>query len=110
MKYTVEITDAAQKDFENIFSYISEKLYNKQAATKLIALLDKNIRLLEDTPKAYPLANDEYLKNKGIRLIPVNNYIIFFTVISDEQKVHIVRIIYGKRNWIDILKQKCFDK
>lgn len=104
MKYTVEITDAAQKDFEDIFSYISNKLYNKQAATKLIALLDKNIRLLEDTPKAYPMVNDEYLKSKGIRLIAVNNYIVFYTVIPDERKVYIVRILYGKRNWIDILK------
>ena len=80
MKYGIEITEAAQRDFENIYTYISDNLCNKQAATRLIDLFDKNIRTLADMPEGYPLANDEYLRNMGIRFISVKNYI--FSILS----------------------------
>ena len=106
MKYGIEITQAAQRDFENIYTYISDNLCNKQAATRLIDLFDKNIRTLADMPEGYPLANDEYLRNMGIRFISVKNHIIFYTVSTAKQKVYVVRVLYGKRNWIDILQSE----
>ena len=104
MKYEIEITEAAQRDFEDIYLYISDSLCNRQAASVMVSLLDKNIRTLADMPEAYPLANDEYLRNMGIRFISVNNYIVFYTVNVNKQKVYVVRILYGKRNWADILR------
>lgn len=104
MKYGIEITEAAQRDFDNIYTYISDNLCNKQAASRLIALLDKNIRTLVDMPEGYPLANDEYLRNMGIRFISVKNYMVFYTVSTVKQKVYVIRVLYGKRNWIDILQ------
>ena len=106
MKYGIEITEAAQRDFENIYTYISDNLCNKKAATSLIDLFDKNIRTLADMPEGYPLANDEYLRNMGIRFISVKNYIIFYTVNIKKQMVYVVRVLYGKRNWIDILQSE----
>lgn len=104
MKYGIDITEAAQRDFENIYQYIAENLCNKQAAIRLIALLDKNIRSLSDIPEGYPLADDEYLRNIGIRFISVKNYLIFYTVNTGKKQVDILRIIYEKRSWIDILR------
>lgn len=106
MQYGIEITEAAQRDFENIYTYISDNLCNKQAATRLIDLFDKNIRTLADMPEGYPLANDEYLRNMGIRFILVKNHIIFYTVNITKQMVYVVRVLYGKRNWIDILQSE----
>ena len=106
MKYGIEITEAAQRDFENIYTYISDNLCNKQAATRLIDLFDKNIRTLADMPEGYPLANDEYFRNMGIRFISVKNYIIFYTVNIKKQMVYVVRVLYGKRNWIYILQSE----
>ena len=106
MKYRIEITEAAQRDFENIYTYISDSLCNRKAATGLIDLFDKNIRTLADMPEGYPLANDEYLRNMGIRFISVKNYIIFYTVNIKKQMVYVVRVLYGKRNWIDILQSE----
>ena len=34
MNYDINITEAAQKDFENIYTYISENLCNKKAPDK----------------------------------------------------------------------------
>jgi len=103
MKYTIEITEAAQRDFESIYLYISDNLCNKQAASRLISLMDKNIKSLADMPERFPLVNDEYLRGLGIRCITVKNYIVFYMVDISEQKVFVVRVLYGRRNWIDIL-------
>ncbi len=96
MKYKIEITQEAEKDFENIFTYISETLCNKQAALR--------IRSLTDMPNSYPKVKDMYLKKMGLRFITVKNYIVFYTVEDEECKVYIVRILYGKRNWVKILQ------
>ena len=104
MKYEIEITEAAQRDFENIYLYISNSLCNRKSASTMISLLNKTIRMLADMPEAYPLANDEYLRNMGIRFVAVNNYIVFYNVNIDKQRVYVVRILYGKRNWADILR------
>ncbi|MBO5008632.1 MAG: type II toxin-antitoxin system RelE/ParE family toxin [Clostridia bacterium] len=106
MKYEIEITQSAQSDFENIYSYISESLCNRQAASNLIKLIDKDINTLAQVPEAYPLVNDEYLRNIGIRFISVKNYIVFYTVNISKQKVYILRVLYGKRNWVDILQSE----
>lgn len=103
MKYEIKITAMAQNDFEHIYMHISNNLHNKQAALKLTALLDKNIKSLSDMPERYALVKDNYLKNMGIRFISVKNYIIFYTIDENKQTVYVIRILYGKRNWIDIL-------
>lgn len=104
MKYEIEITESAQRDFESIYLYISEKLYNRQAAMRLIAELDKHIKTLGDIPEGFPLVDDDYLKNMGIRFISVENYIVFYTVNISRSKVFVVRVLYGKRNWADLLR------
>ena len=104
MKYDIEITESAQRDFGNIYFYVSEKLYNPQAAMELISNLDKHIKMLSNMPEGFPLVEDDCLKNMGIRFVTVANYIIFYTVDKIEHKVHIVRVLYGKRNWIDVLR------
>lgn len=104
MSFEVEITVAAQHDVENIYSYISENLCNKQAAARFISALRENMAMLENMPESYPLVNDEYLKNIGIRFIAIKNYIAFYITSAEKKKVYILRVLYGRRNWTKILK------
>ena len=39
----------------------------------------------------------------GIRFVPVKNYLLFYIVREDEQKVYVLRFLYSKRNWQKIL-------
>ena len=103
MNYDIDITEAAQRDFENIYTYISENLCNKKAALDLINLLNKNVQILTAMPEIYPIVRDEYLGNMGIRFITVKNYMIFYVVNKSENQVSIIRVLYGKRNWTEIL-------
>jgi len=49
----------------------------------------------------FPLVKDERLSEKGYRIIPVDNYIVFYVV--TKKNVQVRRIIYGKRNYFDFL-------
>lgn len=54
-------------------------------------------------PTRYPLCHDEVLHMWGIRFVPVKNYLLFYIVREDEQKVYVLRFLYSKRNWQKIL-------
>ena len=50
------------------------------------------------------IVSDKLLSLWGIRFTIVMNYLAFYTVDDATQTVHIVRFLYGKSNWITILK------
>ena len=49
--------------------------------------------------------DDPVLKAWGIRFTLVKNYIAFYVISENNHTVYIVRFLYGKRDWITILKQ-----
>ena len=51
------------------------------------------------------LVNDEYLANLGYRLKKVKNYLIFYIIGEDNKYIKIVRFLYGRRDWMNILKE-----
>lgn len=57
---------------------------------------------MEEFPERNPLYRDEPWYNQGVRFLSVKNYLIFYTVKSDNEIVSIVRIMYGGR---DITRQ-----
>ncbi len=59
------------------------------------------MRLFPDSGS--PVEN-EYLTDKSVRKLLVDNYIIYYKVQSDEKIITIIRIVYGKRNLDEILK------
>ena len=63
----------------------------------------KEIYKLEDNPTIYAIIEDEFIKKREIRKIKVNNYIVFYKVEENKSIVQIVRIMYGRRNWINLL-------
>ena len=100
-RYRLNIFPLAQKDLESIFSYIAEKLHNVSAAIKLIDAFENAFDNVCAYPESCPLVKNEYVKDKTLRKLIVNNYIAFFSV--KEEKIQVVRVLYGMRNYQDIL-------
>ena len=102
MKYQIFYTDSAKQDLKNIYRYICDSLVEPEIAEKLTDKIMKSIRSLDEMPQRYRLFDEEPWRSRGLRILPVNNYLIFY--LSDEEKtvVTILRIIYGGR---DISKQ-----
>ena len=105
MNCEIRITAFAEKDLKAAADYIEFVLLNPQAADSLLNEAEEKINELAAYPEKYPLVNDPVLKSDGIRLAAVKNYLIFYTFNRQEQTVFIVRFLYSKRDWIQVLKQ-----
>jgi toxin ParE1/3/4 len=52
------------------------------------------------------LYKDEPWTSKGVRFIPVNNYVVLYLPDEEKQIVNVVRIMYGGRNISNQLEEK----
>ena len=49
--------------------------------------------------------SEPVLKSWGIGFVRVKNYLAFHTISKENRAVYIVRFLYGKRDWVSVLKQ-----
>lgn len=103
MIFQVVITEPAEHDLQKIIDYISNELQNPYAAIDLLNKISHHVHDLETLPKRFPLVDDIILANQGIRKATVHNYLIFYTISESVKQVTIIRILYAKRNWKDLL-------
>ncbi len=106
MNYKIHITKTAETDLNTAIDYIEFTLLNPQAADNLLDKTVEAINKLSYMPQIHSLVEDSVLNAWGIRFIVINNYITFFTIDEQLKTVYILRYIYGKRNWIEILKSE----
>lgn len=105
MSYTINLTAPALLDIQKALTYITLNLQNKTAADNLYITINSKINNLPNFPNKYPLVNDPKLLYQQIRYIPVDNYLIFYSVNESEQQIQILRFLYAKSNWLAILKR-----
>ncbi len=104
--YKVVVTRPAQNDLKSAVSYIENDLKNKEAAIQLISLVEKTAKSLNTMPERYAVIDDEILSREGFRFIPINNYLLFYTVRKKTKTVVIQRFLYARRDWINLLAMK----
>ena len=104
MKYELRITRAAENDLNETADYIEFVLMNPQAANHLLDAVEETLPTLSEYAERHVLVDDPVLKAWGIRFVQIKNYLAFYTIDESEKRVYIVRFLYGKRNWINILK------
>ena len=105
MSYGIHITRAAERDLNSAVDYIEFVLLNPQAADALLDEAEIKIGELSIFPERFSLVDDPVLKAWGIRFTLVKNYIAFYVVSEENRTIYIVRFLYGKRDWVTILKQ-----
>lgn len=101
--YKIVIGKYAKKDLNDIYDYISNTLFNNEAANQLLDKINLKFEQIKLFPKSAPLINNEYVKNKNIRKILIDNYIAFYIVDETKFEIRILRIVYGMMNYLDIL-------
>jgi plasmid stabilization system protein ParE len=104
MNYKIHITKAAERDLISAADYIEFSLCNPQAADALLAKADEAISGLYVNPQRFAIVDDPVLRTWSIRFIQVNNYLAFYTISEEAKTVFIVRFLYGKRDWVSILR------
>ena len=104
MNYSLNITDIAKEDILSTVRYIANELKNPIAANALLDEIEKHEKILEETPGIYPFVHDEYLAEEGLKFITIKNFLLFYTVDKKNKTVNVIRFLYGRRDWKNILK------
>jgi len=104
MIYDIHITETAEKDISEAADYIEFSLKNPIAADDLLDEIDNQVNALAEFPEQFELVDDPVLKSWGIRFTTIKNYLAFYVIDEEDQIIHIVRFLYGKRDWIPILR------
>ena len=91
----------ALTDLKQTRTYITEELGSEQAAVHTVSKIMKHIRLLADFPEAgAPLVTVVDIAN-NYRFLVCGNYTAFYRY--EKGKVYIVRVLYGRRDFMRIL-------
>lgn len=100
-KYNVEITVAAERDVEEIWTYIAAD--SPENATAFIVRLEEQIDSLEQFPERCPLIPENEQLGTAYRHLLHGAYRTIFRIAG--KTVYILRIIHGAR----LLDSSCFE-
>jgi toxin ParE1/3/4 len=104
--YRLKFSKLYDTDVDSSYNYITNNLQAPMAAGNLIKETILKLEKIKENPKIRPLVHDKYLAALGYRSMKVKNYLIFYIIVDDNKTVKIVRFLYGKRNWINLLKEE----
>ena len=100
-KYSIEYSKEAKEDLIGIKQYIKYNLQEPETESKLISKIRMSIKSLKDNHEIFAIIDDDIITKLEIRKLIVDNYIVFYRIKDDS--IEIVRIMYGRRNWINLL-------
>ena len=98
-KYEVVITPSAQRDLTEIKSYFTNVL--KTSSNSIFEKFLEQVKILKAHPFTYRVHQDPLLKLVGYRIIPIENYLMFYVVKGNVVQIH--RFLYAKRNYLQLL-------
>ena len=97
----ISYSPEAINDLQQTKAYISEELCNEQSAINTLSNIMKRIRLLAQFPESVAPLSSIVDFVTDYRFLVCGNYTAFYRV--EGQIVYIVRILYGRRNFMQIL-------
>lgn len=103
--YAYRFTEKAVQDLDEILHYIAIDLDNPVAAKSLSRKVFEKIDSARYFPESGSPVENEFLADKTVRKLIVDHYIIYYKAHHDEKMISVIRIVYGKRNLDEILRQ-----
>lgn len=101
--YSVSYSPEAIDDLRNIYSYIAFTLLVPETAKKQVNRIRKEVRSLDFMPSRYSLVDWEPWKGMEMHKVPVDNFVIYYTVDDSARTVTVIRIFYGRRDAANII-------
>lgn len=98
MIYSVKISAQAEEDLKSIFEYIAFELMSLQNAHAQLDRLESDILKLKEMPGRFSLYEKEPWLSRGLRIMPVDNYLVFYIPDKETKTVTVLRIMYGGRD------------
>ena len=98
MIYEVRMTPEAKNDLRGIFEYIAFVLQSVQNAAGQIDRLEKGISELNQMPERVRKYEKEPWHSRNLRVMPVDNYLVFYIPDQTTGIVTVIRVMYGGRD------------
>ena len=97
----IKFSPEALDDLKQTKEYITDDLCSEASAINTITKIMKNIRMLSDFPKSGATLSSIVNFESDYRFLVCGNYIAFYRYEFDT--VYIVRVLYGRRDFMRIL-------
>ena len=104
-QYTVEITDEALADMEQIYNHIAHVLLAPENAIGQYNRIADEILKLDVFPERFRIIDSEPEYSKEIRRMPVDNYSVFYVI--KENRVIVTDVLYSASDVDNRLKCEC---
>lgn len=101
--YSITISEPAEHDLDSAVDYFLTVLKAPQAAQTLLDEIEEKIIFLRTNPLVYEIEYDDYLRERNIRSVLVRSHLIFYFLDQKKEEVFIIRILYARRNWLNLL-------
>jgi len=98
MIWKVDYTEDAEQDLQSIYDYISDVLLEPITAQNQTDRIMDAVDSLDHMPLRFRLYDNEPWRSKGLRVLPVDNYLVFYLPDESQEAVLIIRIMYGGRD------------
>lgn len=98
MIFEIEISEQADRDLRNIYKYIAFELQSPENAAGQLNRLEESIMGLNQMPERFLGYEKEPWHSRGLRIIPVDNYCVFYIPDAGNAVVTIIRVMYGGRD------------
>ena len=97
-QFKVIYTELAERDLHEIYEYIAltllEPVYAKNQSNRIM----NAVAGLSQMPKRFRLYDKEPWRSMGLRIMPVDNYLVFYSPSESKGIVAVIRIMYGGRD------------
>ena len=105
-QYRIEIAQPAAEDLLDILDYISNTLKEPAAAQRIYTSIKTDILTLALMPERNRVVDDEPYAALGVRRLFAENYVVFYVVDKGRSSVHVLRVLYNRREWQSILGEQ----
>ena len=104
MRYNLEYLPIAERDIRGIAMYIAQELCAPVAAANLVREIRRKANNLRDMPYMYREYHGEPNNETIYRVMPVKNYIAFYTVCEERKTIEIHRVLYARIDFDALLR------
>ena len=85
MIYEIEVSEQADSDLRGILNILLFELQALENASGQLERLEEQILSLDTIPERYRKYEKEPWKTRGLRVLPVDNYVILYIPDSDKK-------------------------
>lgn len=101
--YRLVVSEFANRDLDNIVSYIAVQLVNPTAATNFLDEVEKLYGHLKSNPLMYGRCQDSFLEKEGYRKATIKNYVLVYKVDEATKTVVIHRFFFSAQNYVQLI-------